>query len=81
LQLHEAAQAYTSKAKAKKEASSTGSATSNDAGDFYFVNPEGEFIASYGPDADPKTMCEEFADIMKVPPPLPSPSLPHLLRE
>lgn len=65
LKLHEAAQSYTTKVKAKKGASSSESATSNDEGDLYFVNPEGEFIASYGPDADPKVVGREWAEIMK----------------
>ena len=41
-------------------------ATSHDEGDLYFVNPDGEFIASYGPSAEPKAIGKEFSDLMKV---------------
>lgn len=61
--LHKAAQSYTSKVKAKQGASTI--PTSQDVGDFYFVNPEGEFVASYGPDADPKAVGQEWAEVMK----------------
>lgn len=66
LQLHAAAQAYTSKVKGKDGVQSGSGATSHDEGDLYFVNPNGEFIASYGPSAEPKEIGKEFSDVMKV---------------
>ena len=66
LQLHAAAQAYTHKVKGKDGVQSGSQATSHDEGDLYFVNPDGEFIASYGPNAEPKQIGKEFSDVMKV---------------
>ena len=68
LQLHAAAQAYTTQVKAKSGVSSPAGATKEDEGDLYFVSPEGEFIASYGPDAAPKDIGTEWGQIMKVGP-------------
>ena len=65
LQLHEAAQKYTTNVKARSNASEGKSVTKDDQSDLYFVNPEGEFIASYGPDAAPKTIGREWAEIIK----------------
>lgn len=66
LQLHAAAQSYTAKVKGKEGVESKSSATQHDEGDLYFVNPEGEFIASYGPLANSKEMGKDFSDVMKV---------------
>lgn len=63
--LHAAAQAYTHKVKGKDGVQSGSQATSHDEGDLYFVNPDGEFIASYGPNAEPKQIGKEFSDVMK----------------
>ena len=46
--------------KAKSGVSSPAGATKEDEGDLYFVSPEGEFIASYGPDAAPKDIGTEW---------------------
>lgn len=66
LQLHAAAQSYTAKVKGKEGITSQDTATLHDESDLYLVNPDGEFIASYGPNAEPKAMGKEFSDTMKV---------------
>ena len=70
MQLHAAAQSYTSKVKGKDGVTEGSSATQDDGSDLYFVNPDGEFIASYGPGAEPKSIGKEFSDYMKVLPTL-----------
>ena len=67
LQLHEWAQNYTVKVKGKPDVSPENATKDDvdDGGDFYFVNPEGEFIASYGPQVTPREMAEEWAEMMK----------------
>lgn len=52
--------------KAKSGIENPEAATQRDAGDLYFVNPKGEFIASYGPDASPKAIAAEWSEMMKV---------------
>jgi protein SCO1/2 len=64
LKLHAAAQKFTHEVKGKPGANPE-TATKDDGGDFYFVNPDGEFIASYGPHISPREMAEEWADTMK----------------
>lgn len=66
-QLHKRAQQYTATVKAKSGVESTpATATAKDCGDLYFVSPEGEFLASYGPDAAPKAIAAEWSETMKV---------------
>ena len=66
LQLHEAAQKYTHKVKARSSAAEAPKVTKDDQSDLYFVSPEGEFLASYGPEATPKDIGKEWAEIIKV---------------
>lgn len=66
MQLHDAAQKYTHKVKARASAADSPKVTKDDQSDLYFVNPEGEFLASYGPEASSKDVGREWAGIIKV---------------
>ena len=61
-QVHEAAQAYTQTTVGKSPEAAAAAkvpGTNNDEGDLYLVNPDGQFIASYG-----VTLCHSWLDFI-----------------